>query len=79
MKDIRIEYCTAWGYLDRAVALTANLLNEHKNNIKSIVIVPSSGGVFEISVGDQLVFSKKKLARFPDNEEAENLIRKVFN
>ena len=29
----------------------------------------SSGGVFEVSVDDRLIFSKKKEGRFPEDEE----------
>lgn len=62
--------------MSRAVALTENLLNEHKNNIEGVFVVPSSGGVFEVSVDDNLVFSKKELGRFPEDGEAEGLIGK---
>lgn len=78
MKNIRIEYCISWGYVDRAVALAANLLNEHKNKIEEITIIPSSGGVFELMVNDKLLFSKKELGRFPDNGEAEKLTREAL-
>lgn len=78
MYKIRIEYCTSWGYIDRAVALARNLLNEHKNKIEELTIVPSSGGVFEIQFNDKLLFSKKESGRFPEDEEAERLIREEF-
>lgn len=35
---------------------------------------PSSGGVFEVSVGDRTVFSKKALGRFPEPGEVEHLM-----
>lgn len=40
-----------------------------------IKIIPSSGGVFEIKFGDELIFSKKELGRFPEDNEVENIIR----
>jgi selenoprotein W-related protein len=33
------------------------------------VLIPSSGGVFEVTVGGELIFSKKRQGRFPDDEE----------
>jgi len=39
-------------------------------------LIPSSGGVFEIEYGGNLVFSKKKLGRFPDQGEVLGLIKK---
>jgi len=74
-KIISIEYCTSWGYLKRAVALTENILNEHKNAINMVKIIPSSGGVFEVKFGDELIFSKKALDRFPEENEVENIIK----
>lgn len=75
MNKIRIEYCTSWGYIGRAVALARSLLNEHKNNIEELSIIPSAGGVFEITLNGELLFSKKELDRFPEKDEAENLIK----
>ena len=34
-------------------------------------MIRSHGGVFEVSVGNDLVFSKKKLGRFPQPGEVE--------
>lgn len=79
MNKIRIEYCTSWGYVGRAVALTRKLLNEHKNDIDELSIIPSSGGVFEVSLNDELLFSKKELDRFPEKDEAENLIKEKID
>ena len=78
MKAIRIEYCTSWGYIDRAVALTKNLLNEHKNLIDEITLIPSSGGVFEVDFEGKNIFSKKYMDRHPEEDEVEDLIRKAM-
>lgn len=51
------------------------MLGEHKNKISEVVVVPSSGGVFEISIDGKLLFSKAELGRFPEDGEAEDLIR----
>jgi selT/selW/selH-like putative selenoprotein len=37
--------------------------------------VRSRGGVFEITVDDQLKFSKKQLGRFPTDQEIEALAK----
>ena len=77
-KIISIEYCTSWGYLKRAVALAENLLNQHKNNINKVILIPSSGGVFEVAVNGETIFSKKELDRFPEENEVEDEIRKLI-
>lgn len=75
MKNILlIEYCTAWGYIGRAVALARSVLNEHKNTISELTLIPSSGGVFEVTLNNKLLFSKKELDRFPEKDEVENII-----
>lgn len=78
MKKISIEYCTGWGYLARAVSLTDELLNEHANKIKKLSLIPSTGGVFEVSVDKELIFSKKELKRFPEEGEVEQLVRDLI-
>ena len=37
-------------------------------------LVESGGGVFEIELDDKLIFSKKKLNRFPEDGEIVKLV-----
>lgn len=37
---------------------------------------PGSGGIFDISADDQLIFSKKQAGRFPAPEEIISKLRK---
>jgi selenoprotein W-related protein len=34
-----------------------------------VTLVPSSGGVFEVTFGDQLIYSKKETGQFPEPEK----------
>lgn len=77
-KNLSIEYCTSWGYLGRAVALSQKVLDEHKLSIGELIIIPSQGGVFEISLDGKLLFSKTELGRFPEDGEAEEIIRNAM-
>lgn len=48
-----------------------------KSNLGSdidITLIAGSGGVYEITVDGTLLFSKKKLGRFPDEGEVLRLI-----
>jgi selenoprotein W-related protein len=38
-------------------------------------LVASGGGVFEVTVDGQTVFSKRSLGRFPDEREVVEIIR----
>lgn len=45
------------------------ILGKYEHYIDDITVVPSSGGVFEVNVGDELVFSKKELGRHATIDE----------
>jgi selenoprotein W-related protein len=45
--------------------------------IEAISIVPSDDGKFEVSVNDNLLFSKKKLARHAEPGEVLGLVREL--
>ncbi len=69
---VTIEYCAVWNYLPRASSLEAKL----KKNFQGIDVqlISSGGGVFEVTLNDRLIFSKRSLDRFPDDGEIEKLI-----
>jgi selenoprotein W-related protein len=57
--------------------LTTKLLTAYKQKIKSLKLIPASGGCFELSVDGELVYSKLKTGKFPDERWAvEALARK---
>ena len=45
-----------------------------KKTQADIKLVRSSGGVFEIKIDDELVFSKQALGRFTTDEEVAGLV-----
>jgi len=59
----------------RAVSLANNLLGENKNSISELTLIPSSGGVFEVKLDSEVLFSKKELQRYPEENEIEKLVR----
>ena len=77
MKPIlSIEFCTSWGYEKKAVTVLGVLVGPFKNDFLEFKMIPSSGGIFEVTLGDKLLFSKKKLGRFPELDEITGLIKK---
>ena len=64
---LSIEYCSAWNYLPQASSLESEIKQEFPNT--EITLIPSGGGVFEIVLDGQLIFSKKALNRFPEKGE----------
>ena len=71
---LSIEYCNQWNYLPRAASLATKLLDKYGEDIQSLSLIPSGGGVFEISKDSSIIFSKKEVGRFPDENEVFKLI-----
>jgi selenoprotein W-related protein len=46
--------------------LTAKLLQEYKQKIADLKLIPSGGGCFELTVNGELIYSKLKTGQFPD-------------
>jgi selenoprotein W-related protein len=55
--------------------LTETLIKELKARIKRLVLVPSDGGRFEVSIDGALIFSKLKTGRFPEYQEIRKHIK----
>ena len=70
--NISIEYCAVWNYLPKASSLEAELKEQFSGS--KITLIPSGGGVFEISVDGELIFSKKSLNRFPEKSEISDIL-----
>ena len=44
-------------------------------DIVDLMLLPKSGGIFEVTVNDKLIYSKKELGRFPEKNDIPRLIR----
>lgn len=62
--------------MPKASGLEAELKSKYSDI--EITLISSGGGVFEICLDDNLIFSKKALSRFPENNEIEKLINNSF-
>jgi selenoprotein W-related protein len=49
--------------------MVAAILEKFEHYIDDITVIPSRGGVFEVTAGDELVFSKKELGRHAEIDE----------
>ena len=73
--NISIEYCVQWNYLPRASSLEAELKSRFPG--VETKLISSGGGVYEIILEGELIFSKKTLGRFPDDGEVAALIKQA--
>lgn len=72
---VEITYCTQCRWLLRAAWLAQELLTTFEQDLNSVSLKPGSGGIFEISLNGQLIFSRKEAGRFPEAKEVKQLIR----
>ncbi len=72
---IEIVYCTQCRWLLRAAWMAQELLTTFPQEIGELALVPGTGGVFEVRVGPQLVWSRKDAGRFPEIKELKQLVR----
>ena len=72
---IEIHYCTKCRFILRANWLAQELLMTFTDKIGELALVPSSGGVFTVSVDGEEIFSRKEKERFPESKELKQLIR----
>ena len=49
--------------------MASNILEKFGNGITSRTMIPSSGGVYEVTKNNNLIFSKKNEGRFPELDE----------
>ena len=46
--------------------MAANLLSQYKQRISGLELQPSGGGCFEVTAGNELIYSKLATGEFPD-------------
>ncbi len=73
--QIEIEYCTQCRWLLRSAWLAQELLTTFESDIERVSLVPGSGGIFEIRLDRELIFSRKEAQRFPEAKEIKQLVR----
>ena len=78
--DITIEYCATWKYTPRAVSLAEEVLGDREIEayIRSLQLIPASGGKFEVTVNDELLYSKLETGRHAEPGEAKATIVKAL-
>lgn len=55
--------------------MAEEILEEFGQGIAELTLIPSSGGVYEVKLDGQLIFSKKKEGRHPELAEITKQIK----
>jgi selenoprotein W-related protein len=72
---IEIEYRTQCRWLMRAAWTAQELLTTFEQELGGVTLIPGSGGIFEVRLGDAAIWSRKAEGRFPELKELKQLLR----
>ena len=72
---VEIRYCKQCRWLLRAAWMAQELLTTFEDEIGAVALTPGTGGVFEVSVDGDVIFSRKEAGRFPESKELKQLVR----
>lgn len=70
-----IRYCTQCRFVLRATWLAQEMLMTFGEALGELALVPGSGGVFEVYLDGELLFSRQREGRFPESKELKQLVR----
>jgi selenoprotein W-related protein len=51
------------------------LLTTFESELKAVTLAPGTGGVFEVRLDGETIFSRKREERFPEAKELKQLVR----
>ena len=72
---VEIEYCAQCRWLLRAAWMAQELLNTFEAEVGEMILRPGKGGVFDVRVDGNTVWSRKEQGRFPEAAELKQLVR----
>lgn len=72
---IEINYCTQCRWLMRAAWMAQELLTTFETELGEVALVPGTGGVFDVRLDEELIYSRKEQGRFPESKELKQLVR----
>jgi selenoprotein W-related protein len=72
---ISITYCTQCNWMLRSAWMAQELLSTFSTDLKSVTLVPGTGGIFEIHLDGALIWERKRDGGFPDSRVLKQLVR----
>ena len=59
----------------RAAWMAQELLTTFESELGEVSLVPGTGGIFDVLLDDEIIWSRKEKGRFPDIKELKQLVR----
>ena len=75
---VEIEYCTQCRWMLRAAWLAQELLTTFEDDLAEVALLPGKGGVFEVRVDAETVWSRETERGFPQPKELKQRVRDVI-
>lgn len=72
---VEIQYCTQCRWLLRAAWMAQELLTTFEQELGEVALAPGTGGIFEVRLDGEIIFSRKQEGRFPESKELKQLVR----
>ena len=72
---VSITYCTQCNWLLRAAWMAQELLQSFGQDLASVTLVPGTGGIFQITLDDVLIWDRKAQGGFPEAKVLKQLVR----
>jgi selT/selW/selH-like putative selenoprotein len=73
--DIVIHYCTLCQWQLRAAWMAQEILQTFGDQVHQVALRPGTGGVFTISVDEQVIWDRKRDDGFPSVKELKQRVR----
>lgn len=72
---LRITYCTQCNWLLRSAWMAQEVLSTFSLEMGEVILVPGTGGIFEIALDGELIWERKRDGGFPDVKQLKQMVR----
>lgn len=76
--SLEIVYCRQCHWLPRASWMAQEFLNTFAEELAQVALVPGTGGIFEIRLDGERLWSRQERGRFPEPREIKQMVRDVW-
>ena len=72
---VTIHYCSQCNWLLRAAWMAQELLHTFSTDLASVTLVPGTGGIYQVTVDDVVIWDRKIDGGFPEAAELKQRLR----